>query len=73
MIDIFESLMGEILMGDIYKRQLLLKNLADAYLRLREKGELLPYAESCIFPITYGGINGILNRVTTTIPVENTQ
>lgn len=58
-IDIFESLLKDISPGDLDKRLLLLKSLANAYLRLGERMNCyrMHNAESCIFPISNGGIH----------------
>lgn len=58
-IDIFENLLKHVSLGDLDKRQLLLKSLANAYLRLGERKNCynMHNAESCIFPIANGGIH----------------
>jgi hypothetical protein len=58
-IDIFEDLLNKIGHGNIEQRQQVMKDLAITYLRLGERANCIHNhtAESCIFPISYGGVH----------------
>ena len=57
-IDIFQDLLNKT-HGNLDERQSVLKDMAVAYLRLGERANCIHNhnAESCIFPISYGGVH----------------
>ena len=58
-IDIFQELLNKIPMGSIDQRLPIMKDLAVSYLRLGERMNCINMhnAESCIFPISAGGVH----------------
>ncbi len=58
-IDIFQDLLDKIPRGDILQRQPILKDMAITYIRLGERMNCINMhnAESCIFPISKGGVH----------------
>ncbi|MEP6683058.1 MAG: CRTAC1 family protein [Parafilimonas sp.] len=58
-IDIFQDLLNEIPRGYIDQRQSIMKDMAIAYLRLGERTNCINMhnPESCIFPISKGGVH----------------
>ena len=58
-IDLLKTLLDKISLGDIEQRQSILKDLAIAYMRLGERVNCIHNhtGESCIFPISAGGIH----------------
>jgi hypothetical protein len=58
-IDIFQGLLHKISPGFVEQRQSLMKDMAVGYLRLGERINCIHNhtAESCVFPISYGGIH----------------
>ena len=58
-ITIFEDLLNKIPHGNLEQRQMALKDLAVAYMRLGERTNCIRNhsAESCIFPISGGGVH----------------
>lgn len=58
-IDIFQGLLNNMSRGAIEQRQLILKSLANGYLRLGERMNCfnMHNAESCIFPIANSGVH----------------
>ena len=58
-IDIYQDLLNKISAGNLEQRQSILKDMAIAYLRLGERMNCIHNhnAESCIFPISNGGMH----------------
>jgi hypothetical protein len=58
-IDIFQGLLGETSLGEMDQRQAIMKDLAIAWLRLGDRVNCINNhtAESCIYPISGGGIH----------------
>ncbi|HEY6504033.1 MAG TPA: CRTAC1 family protein [Chitinophagaceae bacterium] len=58
-IEVYKELLNNVSMGEFDKRRQIMKDLAVSYLRLGERMNCIHNhsAESCIFPITSGGIH----------------
>jgi hypothetical protein len=58
-IDIYQDLLDKVSPGELDKRQSILKDMANAYFRLGERANCIHNhnAESCIYPISNGGIH----------------
>ncbi len=58
-IDIYQELLSKLSLGNIEQRQSIMKDMANAYFRLGERMNCIHNhtAESCIFPISGGGVH----------------